>query len=158
MTVEQLVRKCSIKLEGDNTLRVPQQYTTPEEMEEIKAKKEEIKEYLREEKAREEATIKVKITGWETKEIFIDTRKNLEEQLEAQEVTMEEYERAMGIEAAEENTEEATTENETITEEEYKIWKETYNNVYNEGGEGYTPPKEKVTRKDIEWANKISKK
>ena len=49
--------------------------------------------------------------------------------------------------------EKASKQPQIMTQAEYAQWVERYNNVMNEGGEGYVP--EMVTVEQLEWARKV---
>ena len=40
-----------------------------------------------------------------------------------------------------------------MTNEEYKAWRKRYNDIHNEGGEGYIP--ERITVEQLEYAKKV---
>lgn len=57
------------------------------------------------------------------------------------------------IERARRIVEEAARREEILTDKEEETWRENYNNIMNEGGEGYVP--QRVTKESLAWANKV---
>ena len=85
MKAAELIKKYNITYNGETTIRVNIRPTT-EGLEEIKTGKAEIISILKDEKAEREATEKATfefwITGWESHQVSVDTRKDINEQLE----------------------------------------------------------------------------
>lgn len=84
--------------------------------------------------------------GQIAEEFEMKTREQIEEEIEKEEEIAEAKEIVK-------KAEKIGIEN-LMTKEEYKRWVKSYNNIMNEGGEGYIP--QRVTKEDYEWAvNKL---
>ena len=57
------------------------------------------------------------------------------------------------VERAERMVKEAAAREIILTDKEEEVWRENYNNIMNEGGEGYVP--QRVTKESLAWANRI---
>jgi hypothetical protein len=176
MTVQEMIKKYNITDNGDGTIVVAfEKGHRPTEVEanEIRAAKPDILAYFAAEKAeateKEAHTVWFYVTGWEGHKVSIDDRKDLDEQFAKianyyahDGITVESvrrnYENHMADIAAKakkeiENLEQLIAENEgkeLMTEAEYKAWRINYNNINNEGGEGYIP--DCVTQEELQAA------
>lgn len=165
MTIQEIIKKFQIEINGENI----KCYGKPSQSEisEIKENKAEIISFIlaeaKEEDAKEKATITFTVGGWESHEISVDTRFDIDEQLRkaakyySNDMTFESAKEAYGKAVAGKVEKEiAKKENEIknaqrivkeaerytsplMTEAEYRVWAKNYNNINNEGGEGYIP-------------------
>ena len=178
--IQELIQEGKIEIahnDGVEGLRIYNMDFAKQNIEEIKASKPEIMEYLKIEKAKEEeeriatekATITFLVPGWESHEVSVNTRKDIDEQLKKLanyykndmtfesakaaylKATLEKEENeikkiAKEVENAKNTIEKAEKQQEIMTDAEYQVWAKNYNKINNEGGEGYIPTMVTVER------------
>ena len=180
--IQELIQKGKIEIahnDGVKGLKIYNMDFAKQNIEEIKASKPEIMEYLKIEKAKEEeeeeriatekATITFLVPGWESHEVSVNTRKDIDAQLKKianyykndmtfesakasyLKATREKEENeikkiAREVENAKNTIKKAEKQQEIMTDTEYQVWAKNYNNINNEGGEGYIPAMVTVER------------